>query len=113
MLLSEFGRLVSMPAPERLRIPDAELSQPALVLAQRFVQRWDLYAQQLEDGRYICVHEPVDVGLVFAHLRREITLGTYLLDQDSQAQFLVLDADDVQSWKRLVHLARELDVLRW
>jgi hypothetical protein len=97
-----------MSSPERLLIPDAELSQPALVLAQRFVQRWDLYARQLEDGRYICVHEPLHVGLLFAHLRREITLGTYILDQDSQARFLVLDADEDQSWGDLVRLAKEL-----
>jgi hypothetical protein len=93
---------------ERLLIPDAELSRPALVLAQRFVQRWDLYAHQLDDGSYVCVHEQLNVGHLFAHLRGEITLGAYLLDQESQARFLVLDADDAQGWERLGHLAREL-----
>jgi hypothetical protein len=56
----------------------------AQVLAQRFVQRWDLHAHQLDDGSYVCVHEQLDVGHLFAHLRGEITLGTHLLDQDSQ-----------------------------
>jgi hypothetical protein len=97
-----------MASPERLLIPDEELSRPALILAQRFVQRWDLYARQLDDGRYICVHEQLNVGLLFDHLRGEITLGTYLLDQESKARFLVLDADDEQSWERLGSLAREL-----
>jgi hypothetical protein len=97
-----------MAAHERLLLPDTELSRPALVLAQQFVQRWDLYARQLDDGRYICVRETLNVGLLFDHLRGEITLGTYLLDQQSQARFLVLDADDEQGWQRLGHLARAL-----
>jgi hypothetical protein len=91
-----------------LLLPDAELSRPALVLAQRFVQRWDPHARQLDDGSYVCVHEPLNVGRLFAHLRGEITLGAYLLDQESRARFLVLDADDAQAWEGLGHLARSL-----
>jgi hypothetical protein len=93
---------------ERLLLPDAELSRPALVLAQRFVQRWDLYARQLDDGSYVCVHEQLNVGHLFDLLRGEITLGTYLLNQESRARFLVLDADDAQGWERLGHVARSL-----
>jgi hypothetical protein len=86
---------------ERLLSPDPELSRPALVLAQRFVQRWDLHARQLGDGSYVCVHEQLNVGHLFAHLRGEITLGTYLLNQGSQARFLVLDADDdPPTWRK-------------
>jgi hypothetical protein len=97
-----------MGSPERLLLPDTELSRPALVLAQRFIQRWDLHAHQLNDGSYVCVHEPLNVGHLLDHLRGEITLGAYLLDQESQARFVVLDADDAQAWERLGHLAREL-----
>jgi hypothetical protein len=97
-----------MASPERSPVPDTELSRPALVLAQRFVQRWDLCAHQLDDGGYACVHEPLNVGHLLDHLRGEITLGAYLLDQESQARFLVLDADDAQSWERLGHLAGAL-----
>jgi hypothetical protein len=93
---------------ERLVLPDTELSRPALVLAQRFVQRWDLYAHQIDDGSYVCVHEPLNVSHLFAHLRGEITLGAYLLDQESRARFLVMDADDTQSWEQLGHLASAL-----
>jgi hypothetical protein len=92
-----------MASPERPLLPDTELARPALVLAQRFVQRWDLYARQVDDGSYVCVHEPLNVDLLFAHLRGEITLGAYLLDQDSRARFLVLDADDAQ-----LSLARQI-----
>jgi hypothetical protein len=99
-----------MASPERLPVPDAELFRPALVLAQRFVQCWDLYACQLDDGSYICVHEPLNVGLLFAHLRGEITLCTYLLSQESQARFIVLDADDAQAWERLARVLAGEDV---
>jgi len=43
-----------------------------------------------------------------SHLRGEVTLGTYLLNQEGRARFLVLDADDSQGWERLGHLARGL-----
>jgi len=93
---------------ERLLPPEAELSRPALVLAQRFVQRWDLHVRQLVDGSYVCVHEQLNVDHLFDHLRGEITLGTYLLNQESQARFVVLDADDARGWERLGHLASAL-----
>jgi hypothetical protein len=35
-------------------------------------------------------------------------LGAYLLDQESRARFVVLDAGDTQSWERQCHVAREL-----
>jgi len=82
----------AMASPERLLVPETELSRPALVLAQRFVQRWDLYAHQLDDGSYVCVHEPLNVGHLLDHLRGEITPGAYLLDQDSQAKQLYIIA---------------------
>jgi len=94
---------------ERLDLSDHELSQPAAVLSRGFVQRWDLYAVQLDDGRYVCVHEQLNVGHLFSHLRGEITLGTYVLDRASRARFLVLDADDEESHLRLGRLARALD----
>ena len=42
---------------------------PATVLAQRFIQRRDVYPLQLEDGRYICLHEQLNVSRLYAHLR--------------------------------------------
>jgi hypothetical protein len=77
-------------------------------MARGFVQWWDLYARQLDDGSYVCVHEPLNVGHLLDHLRGEITLGAYVLDQEGRARFLVLDADAAQAWERLGYLAREL-----
>jgi hypothetical protein len=42
------------------------LLAPALTLAQRYVQRWDLRACQLDDGSYVCVHERLNVGHLFS-----------------------------------------------
>jgi hypothetical protein len=56
----------------------------------------------------VCVHELLNVGLLSEHLRSEATLGTYLLDQESRARLIVLDADDEQACERLGHLARTL-----
>ena len=99
-----------MPSHERLSIPDAELSRPALILGRRFVQQWDLYAVQLDDGRYVCVREHLNVEHLFSHLRGDITLGTYVLDNQSRARFIVLDADDAEQYSSLVDMARTLDV---
>jgi hypothetical protein len=51
-----------------------------VALARRYSDPgWGLYARILDDGRYDCVHEHLNVGPLFARLRAEITLGTYLL----------------------------------
>ncbi|MBN1536193.1 MAG: hypothetical protein JW908_05630 [Anaerolineales bacterium] len=89
-------------------LSEYELSRPAMVLAKRFVQRWDIYARQLDDGRYICVHEPLNVEHLFAHLRGEITLGTYCLNQKNKARFMVFDADDEKGFQNLIQLNSQL-----
>ncbi|MBA3530308.1 MAG: hypothetical protein H0T73_00105, partial [Ardenticatenales bacterium] len=78
------------------------------MLATCFIQRWDLYSFQRPDGRYTCVHRPLPIKHIEAHLRGEMTLGTYLLDPESQARFVVLDADDTETWQHLVQTARSL-----
>jgi hypothetical protein len=87
---------------------DVELSPIAEILARKFIQRWDMYPQQLDNGRYVSRHETLNISLLFAHLRGEITLGTYLLDAKSRGRFLVLDADDTPSWRQLKGLASVL-----
>ena len=69
-------------------LSEEELARPASVLARRFIQRWDVYPQQLDDGRYVCIHEQLNVSLLYAHLSGEITLGTYLLNEASKARFI-------------------------
>jgi hypothetical protein len=87
------------------RQPASELDPVIRALGERFLQRRDLYARQLDDGRYVAVYEPLEVRHLVAHLRGELTLGAYVLDAESNGRFLVLDADDEPDWRRLQALA--------
>ena len=60
-----------------------------MALGKRFVQRWDLQSRHLEDGRYVCIHKPLHTGHLMAHLKGEITLGIYVLDENSKARFCI------------------------
>ena len=46
---------------------------------------------------------------MYAHLRGKVTLGAYLLDENSQGRFMVLDGDDEPDRRRLVALAQVLE----
>src|SRR3972149_3984595 len=91
-----------------LRPSQEELARPAAIVAQRFVQRWDAYAKQLDDGSYVCIHGPLNVGHVYAHLQGEITLGAYVLSRDSKARFVVLDNDTENAWSQLIDCGEKL-----
>jgi hypothetical protein len=82
-----------------------ELEPLAAGLTKTFIQRWDLYPRQLDDGSYICIHKSLQPRHLFAHLQGEITLGAYVLDQASQAKYIVLDADTSEQMKKLTHTA--------
>ena len=85
---------------------DRELSPFAEILARKFVQRWDMYPRQYAGARpYFTVQEPLNIGNIFDHLRGSVTLGTYLLNPDSQGRFLVLDADDEGQWQQVVQMS--------
>ncbi len=92
-------------------LSDQELIPLVDVLAEGFIQRWDKYPKQLPDGQYITVHAPLRRSLLAAHLRGTETLGAYLLNQESQARFMVLDADNDPDRRRLVALSRVLSQL--
>ncbi len=89
-----------------IKKPDLELF--ATSLAGTFFQRRDIYARQLENGSYICVRKPLEISHLVAHLKGNITLGTYVLDPSSQSKFIMFDADDESQFERLVHLSRSL-----
>ena len=82
-----------------------ELDHLAATLARRFIRRWDLYSKQRDDGRYVCVRERLHHDHLLEHLQGGITLGTYVLDEDSLGVYLVFDADDEPDWRRLQALA--------
>lgn len=90
---------------------EQELGELAAILGEQFIQRWDLYARQLADGRYTAVKRPLQQVHLQAHLRGEMTLGSYVLDGDSRTRMLVVDADDEPDWRRLQALTRALQEL--
>jgi hypothetical protein len=77
-------------------------------LISQFIQRRDIYAEQLEDGGYFCHHTAFYSRLMYQHLQGKITLGVYLLDNESQARFTVLDADNEQDFKNLLKASADL-----
>lgn len=94
---------------EERQLSTEELERTAKTLADRFIQRWDLHALQSKDGRYVCVHNQLTLNKVCSHLRGEVTLGTYLLNPESQARFTVLDFDVADGWKSLLDLSLRLN----
>ncbi len=95
-----------MKATERNK--EHEIWEKAERLSQQFIQRRDVYARQMDDGRYVCINKPFKTGLMYQHLRGDLTLGTYLLDIDSRARFVVLDADNDESFQGLNEMAHDL-----
>ena len=85
-----------------------DLEPMAASLAATFIQRRDLYARQMDDGSYICIRRPLETSHVVAHLRGDITLGTYVLDPSSQARFIAFDADDAPQFGRVIQLSQDL-----
>ena len=88
----------------------AELEPFAGILAKIFIQRRDLYARQLDDGRYVSIQRPLSPGHLIAHLKGDLTLGTYVLDRDSRARYIVFDADDETQLEKLSWMASRLDL---
>lgn len=86
----------------------AEIYRVAEGLSKTFIQRWDCYPEQGEGGRYICHHEPLTMDQIVSHLRGEITLGAYVLDENNQAKFIVLDADDENEFEAVCGLASKI-----
>lgn len=99
-----------MPAEER-RARESDFESLVEIMSRQFVQRWDKYPKQLPDGQYVTVHQPLTSQLLLAHLQGAETLGTYLLNPQSQARFMVLDADNEPDRRRLVALSQVLSQL--
>lgn len=94
------------------RLPSREeMGRLADTLGACFIQRRDLYARQREDGAYLSIRRPLRLAHLERHLRGEMTLGAYVLDENSHGRYLVLDADDAPDWRRLRALAIVLDEL--
>lgn len=82
----------------------------AEILGARFIQRWDVHAQQQQDGSYLCVREPLTKEHLQEHIGGELTLGAYVLNERGHARYVVFDADDDVEGRRLFSMANRLAV---
>src|SRR5215212_9514071 len=85
-----------------------ELQETAKRLFDTLVNRRDNFAFQLDDGRYFASHKDLTVQHIEEHLRGEITLGVYLLDQNNMAKYTVIDADDEEGLAKLETVQQSL-----
>jgi hypothetical protein len=95
---------------KEIDIPQDELERLVEILTDIFIQRRDLYPRQMDDGSYLCIRKPLKTWHLTQHLQGELTLGTYVFDENSMARFVVFDADDEAEMERLVAMTRILRV---
>lgn len=89
--------------------PTPELNRDILRrYAKTFIPRQDCYPIQTEDGRYITLKRRFQLDYLQAHLKGIMTLGAYALDEQSQARWLCLDADEPEHWAELLTMAGDL-----
>ncbi len=67
------------------------------------------YAVQLRDGRYIRVQKPITSRILARHLAGQMSIGTYVRDEEGRCSFAVFDADQPAGLKVLRDLQAELE----
>ncbi len=97
------------PPVRRKKGQEKERWRRAVDFTSQFIQRKDIHAVQLQDGRYVSIHRPFTLEMMDRHLRGKLTLGAYLLDAQSQTRQVVLDADEDAQFEQLRQLAQELE----
>jgi hypothetical protein len=93
---------------KEIDLPLVDYERLANSLGEVFINRWDVYAKQLDDGSYICIHEPLTPQNIAEHLMGEVTLGVYLLDAESKAKYIVLDADNQTEKDQIIFIGKSL-----
>lgn len=91
--------------PEREPLLDYEVVRQ---FALTFIHQRHCYPVQLPDGSYVTVKEPLRPRHIDRHLHGELTLGAYALDNESQANWIVLDADSPELHERLCAACAQL-----
>lgn len=73
-----------------------------------FVGRRDDHSVQLETGLYARTGKPLDQARIQAHLRGEVSLATYLIDEQGLCRFAVLDGDKENDFLLLASVRDQL-----
>jgi hypothetical protein len=90
--------------------PEQETVQLAAeLLGKTFIQRNDIFASQLEDGRYVAIKEPLTQRHLELHIKGHLTLGAYMMASDSTTRLMALDADGDNGLVDLADLSYELE----
>jgi hypothetical protein len=90
--------------------PEQEtVHEAAELLGKTFIQRKDIFASQLEDGRYVAIKETLTQRHLELHLKGHITLGAYMLTPESTTNQMVFDADGENGLVDLADLSYELE----
>lgn len=76
---------------------------------QLFVGRSSDHSVQLATGNYARAGKPLNRARVTEHLRGEVSLATYLLDESNHCRFAVFDADDESGLLSLADVQKCLD----
>jgi hypothetical protein len=71
------------------------------MLGERFIQRWDVRAEQLANGGYVCIRKPLHQTHLVNHIRGKLTLGSYVLNEKRHARYTVFDADNDKEMDKL------------
>jgi hypothetical protein len=76
--------------------------------ANTFIHRQDCYPIQLKDGSYATLKSQLSLELLRQHIEGKITLGAYALNEQSQAHWVCLDADEDDVWGNIRTMAQDL-----
>jgi hypothetical protein len=60
-----------------------------------FVNRKDVFSQQIETGAYIPVRREITMDDIEKHLKGEMTIGLYALDTDNKVKWACIDLDGI------------------
>lgn len=96
--------------PQKEYSPNHEIDPAVLEgFAKTFIPRQDMFPLQQADGSYITVHRAFSAQLLTDHLKGRVTLGAYALDENSNAKWICLDADDETEWQGILEVAKTLE----
>lgn len=96
--------------PRKSEYPQYPELSPEFVeqYSSTFIPRRDCYPLQVADGSYRTRYKPLTSDILVQHIKGHITIGAYALNEDSQANWLCLDADTDEQWLQLWQLAEKL-----
>ena len=72
-----------------------------------FVHRRDVFAIQLDDGRYVPERRPITINDIEKHLDGKITIGVYCLNTDNTIKWACVDLDG----SNLPRMSEEADIM--